>query len=82
MLVWSAILFGLGVVAFLDSIFNMGEIFRQVNSVLFMLISIALFFRTTSKIKSKKLEIQEKKIFMLERKVSTLRRGQEQLEEH
>lgn len=71
----------LGVIAFLDSIFNMGEIFRQVNSVLFMLISIALFFRTTSKIKSKKNENQEKRIFMLERQVSSLRHGQKQLEE-
>lgn len=81
MLIWCAILFALGVAAFLDSIFNMGEIFRQVNSVLFMLISVALFFRTTSKIKSKKAEIQEKRIFMLERQVNTLRRGQKQLDE-
>ena len=81
MLVWCGILFLLGVMAFLDSIFNMGEIFRQVNSVLFMLISVALFFRTTSKIKSKKAENQEKRIFMLERQVNTLRRGQKELEE-
>jgi len=81
MLAWSAILFLLGVLAFLDSIFNMGNIFRQVNSVLFMLISVALFFRTTTKIKSKRIENQEKRIFMLERQVSTLKRGKEQLEE-
>jgi len=82
MLVWCAILFVLGVMAFLDSIFNMGEIFRQVNSVLFMLISVALFFRTTSKIKSKRMEKYEKRIFGLEQQVSTLRRGQKQLEEY
>jgi hypothetical protein len=82
MLVWCAILFLLGVAAFLDSLFNMGEIFRQVNSVLFMLISVALFFRTTSKIKSKRTENQDKRIFQLERQVNTLRRGREQLEEY
>ena len=82
MLVWCAILFLLGVAAFLDSLFNMGEIFRQVNSVLFMLISVALFFRTTSKIKSKRAENQDKRIFQLERQVNTLRRGREQLEEY
>jgi len=82
MIAWCAILFCLGVLAFLDSIFNMGEIFRQVNSVLFMLISVALFFRTTSKIKSKRTENQEKRIFSLEKQVNTLRRGQEQLENY
>ena len=81
MLTWCGILFGLGVVAFVDSIFNMGEIFRQVNSVLFMLISVALFFRTTSKIKSKSKENNEKRIFILERQVSSLRNGAKQLED-
>ena len=81
MLAWCTILFLLGVLAFMDSIFNMGEIFRQVNSVLFMLISVALFFRTTSKIKAKRHENQEKRIFMLERQVSSLRNGQKQLED-
>jgi phage-related holin len=37
MLVWCAILFLIGVAAFLDSLFNYGEIFRQVNSVFFLL---------------------------------------------
>ena len=31
MLIWCAILFTLGILAFMDSIFNYGEIFRQVN---------------------------------------------------
>jgi len=45
MLWWCTILFVLGVLAFLDSIFNYGEIFRQVNSLLFMLISLGILLR-------------------------------------
>lgn len=45
MLWWSTILFILGVLAFLDSIFNYGEIFRQVNSFFFMLISLGILIR-------------------------------------
>ena len=46
MLIWCAILFGLGVLAFLDTFFNYGEIFRRVNSVVFMLLSLGLLVRT------------------------------------
>jgi hypothetical protein len=46
MLIWCSILFGLGVLAFLDTIFNYGEIFRRVNSVVFMLLSLGLLVRT------------------------------------
>ncbi|MCJ7458939.1 MAG: hypothetical protein MUP17_08105 [candidate division Zixibacteria bacterium] len=45
MLFWSTMLFFLGVLAFLDAIFNYGEIFRQVNSFMFMLISLAVLIR-------------------------------------
>ena len=45
MLFWSTMLFFLGVLAFLDSIFNYGEIFRQVNSFMFMLISLGVLIR-------------------------------------
>ena len=45
MLSWCIILFGLGVLAFLDTIFNYGEIFRRVNSVMFMLVSLGLLIR-------------------------------------
>lgn len=72
MFVWCALLFVLGVLAFFDSIFNMGDMFRQVNSVFFMLISLGLLVRTTTKIKSKKQETLENKVFGLERKVRTL----------
>lgn len=72
MFVWCALLFVLGVLAFFDSIFNMGDMFRQVNSVFFMLISLGLLVRTTTKIKTKKQETLENKLFGLERKVRTL----------
>lgn len=45
MLAWCAILFLLGVLAFLDAIFNYGEIFRKVNSLMFMLISLGALIR-------------------------------------
>ncbi len=56
MLIWCMILFGLGVLAFLDTIFNYGEIFRRVNSILFMLLSLGLLVRTKMLIKFGKLE--------------------------
>lgn len=56
MLVWCMTLFGLGVLAFLDTFFNYGEIFRRVNSVVFMLLSLGLLVRTRMLIKFGKLE--------------------------
>ena len=72
MFVWCGVLFFLGILAFVDSIFNMGEVFRKVNSVLFMLISLGLLIRTTTKMKSQKLENSQKRIFNLERQVKAL----------
>ncbi len=66
MFIWCTIMFLLGIAAFLDSIFNYGMIFRQINSVLFMLISLALLIRTTTKIKKRKIEKYEKRIENLE----------------
>ena len=47
MLVWCAILFILGVLAFLDAMIAppYGDIFRKVNSILFMLISLGMLIR-------------------------------------
>lgn len=81
MLTWCGILFFLGILAFLDSIFNMGDIFRRVNSVLFLLISLGLLVRTTTKMKSKRVEHYESRIFSLEQQVRTLREGKEKLAE-
>lgn len=69
MFVWCTILFLLGVTAFLDSLFNYGDIFRRVNSVLFMLVSLGLLVRTTTKMKMRKIETYEEKIDRLEKEV-------------
>lgn len=77
MLVWSAILFLLGVAAFLDALFNYGEIFRKINSVLFLLISLAILVRTTTKMKNAKIEQYERRVEELEQRVNNLIRPQE-----
>lgn len=79
MFIWCTLLFVLGVAAFLDSIFNMGNIFRQVNSVLFMLISLGLLIRTTTKAKAKTKEAYQKRIRALEQQLSILREGERKL---
>ncbi len=81
MFIWCAILFGLGILAFLDSLFNMGEIFRRVNSVMFLLISLGLLIRTTTKIKTNKQESLEKKVFDLEQQVRIMEQGEKKLAE-
>jgi membrane protein DedA with SNARE-associated domain len=45
MLIWCTILFLLGVLAFLDAVFNYGDTFRRVNSLMFMLISLGVLIR-------------------------------------
>lgn len=79
MFIWCTVLFVLGVFAFADSIFNMGEIFRQVNSVMFMLISLGLLIRTTTKARAKKKENYERRIIELEQQLKTLVSSQEKL---
>ena len=69
MLFWCAFLFFLGVVAFLDSLFYFGEIFRKVNSLLFMLISLGLLVRVSAKAKMRVLESLQEKIKSLEEKL-------------
>ncbi len=46
MFAWSIVLFGLGVLAVLDSQLNYGYIFRSANSILFMLLALGLLIRT------------------------------------
>lgn len=79
MFVWCAVLFGLGILSFLDAIMANNEIFGKVTSVFFMLISLGLLVRTTTKLKERRLENQEKRIFSLEREVQSLKRGKEKL---
>ena len=82
MFVWCAVLFFLGLMAFLDSILNMGMIFRQVNSVFFMLVSLALLLRTSMKIRSGQIENYESRIQNLEQEIRSLKQGRKQLAEY
>jgi cytochrome c oxidase subunit IV len=70
MLAWCTILFILGILAFLDTIFNYGDIFRKVNSVFFMLISLGLLVRTSMKMKIKRIEGLVSRIEELEEQVT------------
>lgn len=81
MFLWCALLFLLGIAAFIDSVFNMGEIFRTVNSVLFMLLSLGLLVRTTTKKKERKLEHYEERIYNLEHEISMLKEHHKQMSE-
>lgn len=82
MFIWCSILFVLGILAFLDSILNMGDIFRQVNSVFFMLISLGLLIRTTTKMKSRTKEYDQSQIYSLEQQVKILKEGREKLQNY
>ena len=75
MLIWCGVLFAMGVMAFLDSLFNYGEIFRQVNSVLFMLVSLGLLVRTTTKMRLRTFEQQAARIMSLEEEVFALKKS-------
>ena len=70
MLAWCAILFLLGILAFLDTIFNYGDIFRRVNSVVFMLVSLGLLVRTSMKMRVKRVEGLLARVAELEEQVA------------
>ena len=72
MLAWSIVLLLLGIAAFLDSLFAFGEIYRTVNSVLFMLVSLGLLVRTSTKIKMAKREGLQNRIRQLEEQIAEL----------
>ena len=46
MFIWSLVLFGLGILAVLDSQFNYGYVFRSANSLVFLLLSLGILIRT------------------------------------
>ena len=46
MFIWSLVLFGLGILAVLDSQLNYGYVFRSANSIVFMLLSLGVLIRT------------------------------------
>ena len=72
MLIWCSVLLFLGIAAFLDSIFTFGEIFTKVNSVLFMLVSLGLLVRTSTKMRMGQREESQKKIKQLEGRIEEL----------
>ena len=75
MLTWCALLFALGVTAFLDTLYNYGNIFRQVNSVLFMLVSLGLLVRTTTKMRLRITEGYIARIEKLEKELKEFTRS-------
>jgi hypothetical protein len=72
MLIWCSVLLFLGVTAFLDNLFTQNEIFRTINSVLFMLVSLGLLVRTSTKKRIGRIESYLEKIDELERQVKDL----------
>jgi cytochrome c oxidase subunit IV len=72
MLWWCAFLFVLGILAFMDTIFNYGEIFRKINSVVFMMTALGLLMRVSMKTKIKTIEGYIMKIQQLEKQVAEL----------
>jgi hypothetical protein len=66
MLLWCALLFSLGILAFMDSLLNYGEIFRMINSVIFMLVALGLLVRTSMKMKQRTIENLVDRVHQLE----------------
>ena len=79
MFIWCAVLFVLGIFSFIDAIMFNSEIFGRVTSVFFLLISLGLLIRTSTKLKKQKIENYENRIFHLEQEVNILKTGQEKL---
>ncbi|MBD3167897.1 MAG: hypothetical protein GF307_00345 [candidate division Zixibacteria bacterium] len=75
MLWWCAFLFALGILAFMDTIFNYGEIFRRINSVIFMLSSLGLLMRVSMKSKMRTVESYIEKIQYLEAEIAQLKKN-------
>ena len=72
MVVWCLVLFVLGAAAFMDTQFNYGEIFRQVNSVFFMAMSLGLLYRITTKVRKGEREALIRKVQETERQLAEL----------
>ncbi|MCK4385753.1 MAG: hypothetical protein KAW52_05760 [candidate division Zixibacteria bacterium] len=72
MVLWCIVLLFLGITAFLDNIFTQNEIFRTVNSILFMLVSLGLLVRTSIKQRIGRRESYQKRIEELEQQIRDL----------
>ena len=73
MIVWCVILFVMGILAFMDTMFNYGEFFRRVNSVVFLLISLGLLVRISMKAKMRRFEGLIAKVEQLESELARFR---------
>ena len=65
MFIWCVILFGLGVLAFLDSMYSYGEVFQRVNAVMFMMVSLGMLVRTRLLMQAKRYEklVEENELY-------------------
>jgi hypothetical protein len=72
MVVWCLVLFGLGAAAFLDTQYNYGLIFRQVNAVLFMSISLAILYRITTKVRIGERETLEARLAEAQDRIASM----------
>lgn len=73
MLVWCIILFVMGILAFMDTLFNYGELFRRIDSVVYLLISLGLLVRISMKVKMKRFEGLITKVEQLESELARFR---------
>lgn len=73
MLVWCIILFVMGILAFMDTMFSYGELFRRINSVVFLLISLGLLVRISMKAKMRRFEGLIAKVEQLETELARFR---------
>ena len=71
MFVWWGILFGLGVLAFVDSFSNFGTLFRQMNSAVFLLVSLGLLARIVLKVLQRSKEKLVDRVTELEGELAT-----------
>ena len=74
MLYWGIFMFVLGGIAFLDSFFNYGDIFRRVNSILFMLLALGVLIRTRMLVGKGKIENLIERNRELEHRVAEFKR--------
>lgn len=73
MLIWCIVLFALGVVAFLDSIFNYSQILPVVYSAILIFISMGLFMRVLLKRREGRLESYQEENDLLRERLDEIR---------
>jgi len=84
MLYWCIALFFMGVMSFLDNILSYGEIFRWINSALFMLVSLGILIRTEMMVKTGRIERLIEEVEYYKQEITRLNRlvngGKKELE--